>query len=182
MLAVSDAAMKCAAVVGLSNLFKQVNIQGFSVPDNDFNPSVDNVAAIQANLAFVGNADGGGYHFMIDNSTYGQVTNAWIYNRPAVIYAGDIVAQSLRLSLQIFLGKRNSDITPQTIANAMTQTLDQLRIQGVIVGDTNTAGKGYKNLKVKIVGNVVSLNCTVALVENIEFELLTINVQRAQLS
>ncbi len=180
MLAVCNAGMKAAAVVGLSNTFKLVNIDGFSVPDNDFNPATQADDAIINNLTFVEAAPGGGFRFVLDNSTYGQVLNAWIYNRPAVLYAADTLSYSIRLNMETFVGQRNSDISTETVKNLLTSVLDGARASGIIVADTLTSGKGYSNLVVSFTGSVINTSVTVSLVENIEFCLSDISVQRAQ--
>jgi hypothetical protein len=177
-LATMDAAMKCAAVVGLSNLNKKVQISGFS--HVDFDPSTQADDALANNICFVEKAPGGGFQFGADNTTYALIQDAWIWNRSAVIYAADFAAKTLRLNLQKFIAKRNSDISPETVKNQLVVALDALRGAGVIVADGATNGKGYKDLAVTLTGNQVSFNVTLALVENIEFILGTISVQRAQ--
>jgi len=56
---------------------------------------------------------------------------------------------------------------------------DALRSLGVIVGDANTGGKGYKDLSIGLNGSVVSISVTMSLVENYEFILSDLKVQRA---
>ena len=179
MLAVCNAGMKAAAVVGLPNTFKLVNIEGFDTPSHDFNPNTQADDAIQANLTFVEAAPGGGFRFVLDNSTYGQTTNAWIYSRPAVQYAADTLAFSIRLNMETFVGQRNSDVSPETVKNLLVSVLDGARASGILVPDTSTGGKGFKDLTVTFNGNVVNTSVTVTLVEGIEFVLNDITVQRA---
>lgn len=177
MLAVIAAAMKCAAVVGLPNTFKLANVNGFS--HATFDPETQADDAIDANLAFLEKAPGGGFRFVLDNSTYGQVADAWIYNRPSVIYAADVAAYAIRLNTETFVGRRNSDVSSETIKNLLVSVMDGLRSSGIIVPDANTGGKGFKDLVVRINGSVVNVSVTLALVEGIEFILNDITVQRA---
>jgi hypothetical protein len=179
MLATINAGMKAAAVIGLPNTFKLANISGFSVPSNDFDPETQADDAIDANLTFVERAPGGGFRFVLDNSTYGQTLNAWIYNRPAVLYAADTLAFSIRLNMETFVGQRNSDVTPETVKNLLVSVLDGARSSGIIVPDASTGGKGFKDLTVSFNGNVINTSVTVTLVEGIEFVLNDIAVQRA---
>jgi hypothetical protein len=176
--AVMDAAMKCSAAIGLSNLQKKLQISGFT--HADFDPSTMADDALANNICFVMKAPGGGFMFGADNTTYALTQDAWIWNRSAVIYAADFAARTLRLNLQKFIAKRNSDVSPETIKNQLVVTLDALRSAGVIVADTVTSGKGYKDLVVSLTGNQVTFSVTLALVENIEFILGEISVQRAQ--
>ena len=177
MLSVINAAMKCSASVGLSNLNKLANINGFK--QASFDPETDASDAISANLSFVQKASGGGFVFGIDNSTYGQDKDAWIWNRPSVIYAADTCAYSLRLNLEKFVGQRNSDVSVELVKTNIIQVLDSLRNAGLLVADANTGGKGYKDLAVTINGSVCSFEVTLALVENLEFILGKITVNRA---
>lgn len=177
MLAVIAAAMKCAAVVGLPNTFKLANVNGFS--HASFDPETQADDAIDANLTFLEKAPGGGFRFVIDNSTYGQVADAWIYNRPSVIYAADVAAFAIRLNTETFVGRRNSDVSAETIKNLLVSVMDGLRSSGIIVPDANSGGKGFKDLVVRINGSVVNVSVTLVLVEGIEFILNDITVQRA---
>lgn len=178
MLAVAAAGMHASAVVGLPTTFKLVNINGFSMDGNDFDPEVDSEDALEANLTFVEKAPGG-IRFVLDNSTYALIDNAWIYNRPAVMYAADTAAFAIRLNTETFVGKRNSDITPETIKNLLISVMDGLRASGIIVPDAASGGKGFKDLTVKFEGSVIKTGVTLILVEGFEFVLNEITVQRA---
>ena len=184
MVGVIAAGMKAAAPVGLSNAYKLINASGFVTTNSYgapyFDPSTDADTAIQANLCYIQKADGGGFEFGIDNSTYGQVTNAWYYSRPSVIYASDIAAKTIRINVQAFVGKRNSDVSNTTVTNFLITVLDRLRAAGIIVPDTNSGGKGYLNASATISGNVCTISVTLVLVEDLEFILNDIQVQRAQ--
>jgi hypothetical protein len=179
-LGVVAAGMKCAAVVGLSNLFKLANITAFKSPSGDFNPETDADTAIEANICFIESAPGGGFRFGIDNTLYGaNDSTTWYNDRTSVIYAGDVAARTIRLNTEQFVGKRNSDISAETIKNALIGVMDSLRASGIIVPDTNSQGKGYTNLSVLVVGSVIYVSVTLVLVENYEFVLNDITVQRA---
>jgi hypothetical protein len=177
MLAVASAGMKAAAVVGLPNTFKLVNINGFT--HADFDPETQADDAIEAGITFVESAPGGGIRFVLDNSTYGQVKDAWIYARPSVLYAADTAAFAIRLNTETFVGQRNSDVSPETIKNLLISVLDGLRSSGIIVPDANTGGKGFKDLTVSFEGSIIRTSVTLALVEGFEFVLNDIQVARA---
>lgn len=178
MLAVIAAGMKAAAPVGTPNTFKQPNIFGFS--HVDFDPETQSEKAIAANLTFVErDARQGGFRWKLDNSTYSKDLNAWVYNRPSVLYAADTAAYAVRINTEVFVGQRNSDVSEQSVINLLIGVFDSLKSAGIIVGDTNTGGRGYKDLKVRIRGSIVEIDVTLALVEGLEFILNTIRVQRA---
>jgi hypothetical protein len=176
-LATINAGMKAAAVVGLSNLNKLIQASGHT--HVDFDPEVDFDEAIDANLSYVENGPGGGIRFAIDNSTYGQTTNAWIFNRPSVLYASDTAAFTIRFNTEQFVGRRNSDVTPTNVESLLISVMDSLRGSGIIVPDANTNGKGFKDLTVDFTGSIINTSVTLALVENFEFVLNDIQVQRA---
>lgn len=178
-LAVISAAMKAAAVVGLPNTFKAPNILAFRAPSGDFDPETQADDAIDANLCFVERAPGGGFRFVLDNSTYAQTKDAWFNARPSVIYAADTAALSIRLNTETFVGLRNSDVTTETIKNLLVSVMDNLRASGIIVPDAASGGRGYKDLSVRIEGSIVRISVTLVLVEGLEFILSDITVQRA---
>lgn len=179
MLAVINAGMRAAAVVGLPLTFKKANVNGFSMDANDFDPEVDGDEAIDANLTFLEKAPGGGFRFVIDNSTYGQVKDAWIWARPGVIYAADTACFAIRLNVETFIGQRNSDVTPETVKNLLISVMDGLRTSGIIVPDAASGGKGYTALSVNFKGNIINTSVTLVLVEGFEFALNDITVTRA---
>lgn len=176
-LAVAGMAMKCSAPFGLSNTFKSPAIFGFS--HVDFDPETMAEQAINANITFVENAPGGGFRFELDNSTYASQTNAWVYNRPSVLDAADLCAYIIRINTEVFVGQRNSDINEPAVENKLTSIFDSLRSAGLIVGDAASGGKGYKDLQVTIAGSIITINVTLVLVENYEFILNNLKVQRA---
>lgn len=179
MLALINAGMKAAAVVGLPNTFKLININGFSTASNDFDPETQADDAISNNLTFLEKAPGGGFRFVLDNSTYGLDLNAWIYNRPSVQYAADTAAFAIRLNTETFVGQRNSDVSPETIKNLLLSVMDGLRSSGIIVPDASSGGKGFKDLTVSFTGSVINTSVTLILVEGFEFVLNDIQVARA---
>ena len=177
MSAALSAGMKAAAPVGEPNTYKQPAIFGCS--HSEFDPETQAEKAIKDNLCFPEKSPQGGFRFVLDNSTYSQDANAWIFNRPSVLYAADTAAYAIRLNSESFVGRRNSDVSVETVKNLLVEVFDNLRSAGIIVGDTASKGKGYKDLSVKIVGSIVYISVTLVLVEGLEFILSDIKVQRA---
>lgn len=177
MLAVVSAGMHASAAIGLSTTFKAPQINGFD--HEDFDPATEAEKAIRANLTVVERSPNGGFRFALDNNTYAADKDAWIYNRPSVVFAGDFAAYSIRLATELFVGQTNSSVSAETVKNLLISVFDNLRSLGVIVPDTKTQGRGYKDLIVKVQGSIVNVDVTLSLVENIEFVLNDIKVQRA---
>lgn len=178
--AVISAAMKCAAAVGLSNTYKAPNISGFSAPAGDFDPETQGEDALKANLTFVEKNPGGGFRFALDNSSYALQKEAWVWARPAVIYASDTAALTIRLTTEAGVGKRNSDLGKPQVEQIVISALDSLRSAGIIVADKKSGGKGWKDLSVRIEGSIIYIDVTLILVENFEFILSGIKLDRAQ--
>jgi hypothetical protein len=183
MLATIAAGMKAAAVVGLPNTYKQANISGFSTRSSTggafFDPETDAEDGIASNLTFVEKAPGGGFRWVTDNSTYGLSRDAWYWTRPSVIYASDVAARTIRLNLETFVGRRNSDLNAETIKNFLSGVMDKLRTAGIIVADTASGGRGYKDLAVSISGNTVNVSVSLVLVEGVDWLISDIQVTRA---
>lgn len=177
MLAVISAGMHASAAIGLSTTFKSVSVS--DLMHDDFHYELHAEKAIAANLTFAEKSPNGGFRFVLDNNTYASETSAWIYNRPSVIYAGDFASYAIRLSTEQFVGQRNSDVSAETVKNLLVGVFDGLRALGVIVPDNNTAGRGYKDLSIAINGSVINISVTLTLVENFEFILSDLKVQRA---
>lgn len=177
MLAALSASMKASAPVGLPNTFKQPQIAGFE--HDEFDPETQADKAIEDNICFVEKSPAGASRFKLDNSTYSQDKDAWVYNRPSVLYAADVAAYSIRLNTEQFIGSRNSDITEESIKNMLVGVMDQLKSAGIIVGDAKSGGRGYKDLSVRIKGSIAEIGVTLVLVEGLEFILSSIKVQRA---
>ena len=175
--AVLSAGLKAAAPVGEPNTFKQPAIFGTS--HSEFDAGTQSEKAIKDNLCFAEKSPNGSFRFVLDNSTYSESANAWIYNRPSVLYAADTAAYAIRLNSEAFVGRRNSDVSTESVKNLLVEVFDSLRSSGIIVGDTPSKGKGYKDLSVKIVGSIVYISVTLVLVEGLEFILSDIKVQRA---
>ena len=178
--AVISAAMKAAANVGLSNTFKAPNCSAFYSPSADFDPEIQSNDAINANLCFIEKNPQGGFRFALDNSSYALAKDAWVYARPSVLYAADTAALSIRLNTEAIVGKRNSDIGKPQVEQLMISVMDSLRSAGIIVADKSSGGKGYKDLVVTINGSIVTIGITLILVENYEFVLSNLQVERAQ--
>ena len=114
---------------------------------------------------------------VVDNTTYGRDPN-FVFNRANVLYAADIVAFNFRNAMEVaFVGKKNTISVADVAATAQT-ALSTFLAQGIIVS-TPDAPNGYKNLIVRIEGNIIRIEVTIKLVEGIDFVLSDINIQRA---
>lgn len=182
------AGARAGAPIGEPLTFKFMNMSGIrhtaqpmSTPEAniviDFDPDTMADEAIEAGITFMEARQTGGFRVVVDNTTYGRDAN-FVWNRGNVIYAADIVAFNLRTQLEnIYVGKKNT-VKPSEIAGTAASILEQLKAQGVIVATADAPG-GFKDLSVRIEGNIVYVTVTIKIVEGIDFILSDITIQRA---
>jgi hypothetical protein len=174
--------------VGLPMTNKYLNCSGIrhtaqamSVPDanivEDFDPDTQYDDAIRNGITFMERPQNGGFRLVIDNTTYGRDGN-WVYNRGHVLYAADVLEFDFRTQMQnIYVGVKNT-VSAAEIAQTAESILATYLAQGITVS-TPDAKQGFKQLVVRIEGNVVNISVTVKLVEGIDFVLSSISLQRA---
>jgi len=173
------AGMMAGSVVGLSPLYKSVNISGISTAASDFDPDADGESAIKANLMFLEKDPNGGFRVGNFASTYGRTDRNWYWSRPAVVYASFVASRSIRLNLEAFIGKRNSDVSPTSVENFLSTVCDSLRASGILVATAANKGRGYTAISARLEGNVYRVSVTLTLVEAVEFVLADLTVVRA---
>jgi len=143
----------------------------------DFDPDLQADNAIASGITFLENPQTGGFRVVVDNTTYGR-DNSFIFNRANVLYAADIVAFNFRNAMEAtFVGRKNT-VSVADISGVAGTVLNTFLAQGVTVS-TPDAPQGFKNLVVRLNGNVVEIEVTIKIVEGIDFVLATITIQRA---
>lgn len=187
-LAALVAGARGGAPIGEPLTFKFLNLSGIrqtaqamSTPDADividFDPDLQADDAIQSGITFMEAPQTGGFRVVVDNTTYGRDNN-FVYNRANVLYAADIVAFNFRNSLEaVFIGRKNT-VSVQDVVGVASSILGTFLGQGITVS-TADAPQGYKNLVVRIEGNVIRVEVVIKLVEGIDFILSDITIQRA---
>lgn len=176
------------APIGEPLTFKFLNCSGIrqtaqpmSTPEEDivvgFDPDLQADDAILSGITFLEAPQTGGFRVVVDNTTYGRDNN-FVWNRANVLYAADIVAFNFRNGLEITLVGRKNTVTVADIAGIATSILTGFLNQGITVA-TADAPQGFKNLVVRIEGNIVRVEVTIKLVEGIDFVLSDINISRA---
>ena len=134
----------------------------------DFDPDTQFDDAIQNAIT---------YRVVVDNTTYNRDAN-FVRNRANVQYAADILAFDFRTQMDaIFIGVKNT-LQAVEVKAVVESILATFLAQGITVS-TDDAPNGFKELTVKIVGNVINVSLVAKLVEGIDFILSEITVQRA---
>lgn len=176
------------APIGEPMTFKFMNCSGIrhtaqamSTPEEDividFDPDLQADDAIISGITFLEAPQTGGFRVVVDNTTYGRDNN-FVWNRANVLYAADIVAFNFRNGLETALVGRKNTISVADVSGIATSILNAFLNQGITVS-TADAPQGYKNLVVRIEGNVVRVEVIIKLVEGIDFVLSDITIQRA---
>jgi len=182
------AGSRSGAPIGLPMTFKFMNCAGIRHTAQsmttaeqdiaiDFDPDVEFAEAIDAGITFLESPRTGGFRVVVDNTTYGLDSN-WVYNRANVIYSGDIVSYNFRNTMELrYVGVKNN-IRAAEVKSTAESVLNTFLAQGITVS-TSDAPQGFKDLSVRMEGNVIYISVTVKLVEGIDFILSEITLQRA---
>lgn len=182
------AGSRCGAPIGEPMTFKFANCSGIrhtAQPMStaeadivvDFDADLQGDDAIQSGITFLEARQGGGFRWVVDNTTYGRDAN-FLWNRANVVYAADIVMINLRQTLEdVYVGRKNT-VTTTDVSSTASSVLGQMKAQGITVG-TPDAPNGFKALSVRIEGSVIYVEVTIKIVEGIDFVLTTSVIQRA---
>jgi hypothetical protein len=183
------AGARAGAPVGTPLTFKFFNASGIRQTSqsmstaeedimNDFNPNTEVEQAIQSGITFFEQPQSGGIRCVVDNTTY-QKDGNWVYNRGNVMYAADILAFDFRNQMEnIYVGQKNT-VKASEVKSVASSILSTFLAQGITVA-TEDAPNGYKQLDVRVEGNVIRINVVAVLVEGIDFVLNDITITRAQ--
>lgn len=182
------AGSRCGAPIGEPMTFKFANCSGIrhtAQPMStaeadivvDFDADLQGDDAIQRGITFLESRQGGGFRWVVDNTTYGRDGN-FVWNRGNVIYAADVVAFNLRQGLEdVFVGRKNT-VTTGDVTSVAANILGQARAQGLTVS-TSDAPNGYRGLQARIVGNTIFVDVVIKIVEGLDFVLANLSIERA---
>jgi len=156
---------------------KLVNTSGITCRAGDFKPKNDGQVeqALDAGLLLARAEETGGFAWVSDQSTYGKDNN-FVFNSLQAVYAADTVAMTLRKRLQRAVrGQAQVDVTA-TVAKAFCEGIlaDLLRLK--LIAPSEGGEKGYRNLTVRIVGNVIYVSVEIFLTTAIDFGEISIQV------
>ena len=134
--------------------------------------------AIDGGLLFL-QKETAGNKWVVDQTTYGFDGN-FVYNSLQASYMADVLAIQLADSLQNqFVGKSLADITAATVVAFLAKKMDEYR-KLKIIGASDDAPLGYKNVKVSINGPVVDVKLECKLATAILF--IPIQLELSQIS
>lgn len=150
--------------------FKGINISGAIQAAGDYNPLVDsNVEdAILSGLLPIKAADTGGFIWVVDQTTYSKDAN-FVFNSVQAMYIADIIALTTAQRMEkMFVGQSLADISAAIAVTALEGILnDFFRLK--LIGASDDAPKGFKNIVIRINGPVMLVSLEVKLATELLF-------------
>ena len=163
----------------LTNKF--ANVISFKDPSgfDSGNPG-DVEDAIDAGLFFM-QSETAGNKWVIDQTTYGFDSN-FVYNSMQAVYMADVLAIQLSESLEKFaVGQSLADISSAGIIAFISKKMEEFR-KLKIIGSSDDAPLGYKNVNVVINGPIAEVNLEVKLATAILFIPIELELSQIQSS
>jgi hypothetical protein len=158
MTAVKAAGMQAAAFRKLI-VNKGVNTTGALQAAGDFNPRSpsDVEGALESGLLIMKPADGGGWTWVSDQTTYSK-DDSFFFNSIQAVYMGDIIGRTLKVRLEkAIVGQSVADMGRSQILSILRLILDDLRALKVIC-PSDGAPLGYINEDVKVTPPTVRIS------------------------
>lgn len=154
-------------------LHKLVNCSGVLQAAADYDDQLDTheTAALKAGLLPLRNVhpdDGGGVIYISDQTTYGKDSN-FVFNSIQAVYIADLISNTsaIRMEKQ-FTGQSVADVSAALALTAFEGIMQDF-INLKFIAPSDDAPLGYKNLKVKLVGRALKVECEVKLAGLIYF-------------
>ena len=136
--------------------------------------------AIDAGLFFM-QQETAGNKWVVDQTTYGFDTN-FVYNSLQAVYMADVLAIQLSESLEKFaVGQSLADITSAGIVAFISKKMEEYR-KLKIIGASDDAPLGYKNVSVSINGPIAEVKLEAKLATAILFIPIELELSQIQSS
>jgi hypothetical protein len=180
MASVKAASMQAAGFYkSITN--KKTVISGLTHAAGDFNPRNDSQVenALIAGLMPLRPSRTGGFEWVSDQTTYGSDDN-FVFNSLQAVYAADTVALTTGQRMErAFVGQSVADISAQVALTYLDQIMaDFLRLK--LIAPSDDAKRGYKNARIRIVGNVMLVSLEIKLATAIDFVVIDFLVSPVQ--
>lgn len=136
--------------------------------------------AIDAGTFFL-QAETAGSKWVVDQTTYGFDTN-FVYNSLQAVYMSDVLAIQLAESLTRFaVGKSLADINAASMSGHIAKKMEEYR-KLKIIGASDDAPLGYKNVKINISGPIAEVKLEAKLATAILFIPIQLELSQIQSS
>jgi len=147
---------------------KRVNITGASAADFNDQRVSPKEQAIKAGLLTI-IRKGTSFVWMEDQTTY-TVDDNFVFNSLQAMYAADIVAATAEQRMEsAFCGQSLADVSAQDAKLVLTTVLDELRTKYKLLSPSDDALSGYKNIKIRVLENVMVCSAEIKLTTSIKF-------------
>lgn len=176
MLAVQAAAMQAAGFYR-SILFKKINTNGILVADGSFDDQFDPdlEQAVLNGLLVAQAADDTGFKWNSDQTTYGT-DDSFVWNSIQAVYAADTVALTLAQRMEKnYAGQSLADISASAALSFLKGIMADLK-RLKLIASSDDAVLGFKNAKIKIAGNVMTVDMEIKLATTLVFIPITFTV------
>lgn len=163
----------------LTNKF--ANVISYKDPSGFDSGNIGDVEdAIDAGIMFL-QKETAGNKWVVDQTTYGFDSN-FVYNSLQAVYMSDVLAIQLADSLQsAFVGKSLADVNGAVISAFIAKKMDEYR-RLKIIGASDDAPLGYKNLKISINGPIADVKLEAKLATAILFIPIQLELSQIQSS
>jgi hypothetical protein len=163
----------------LTNKF--ANVISYKDPSGFDSGNIGDVEdAIDAGIMFL-QKETAGNKWVVDQTTYGFDSN-FVYNSLQAVYMSDVLAIQLSDSLQnAFVGKSLADVNAAVISGFIAKKMDEYR-RLKIIGASDDAPLGYKNLKIAINGPIADVKLEAKLATAILFIPIQLELSQIQSS
>jgi hypothetical protein len=176
LLAVQAAAMQAAGFYR-SILFKKINTSGVLMADNTFDDAFDPDLedAVRNGLLVAQAADDSGFKWNSDQTTYGTDDN-FVWNSIQAVYAADTVALTLAQRMERnYVGQSLADVSASAAMTFLKGIMSDLK-RLKLIASSDDAVLGFKNAKIKIAGNVMTIDLEIKLATTLVFIPITFMV------
>lgn len=160
---------------------KGINTSGVLMRDGSFSDRDDTQVedALTSGLLPARRADGGGFSWVSDQTTYGKDSN-FVYNSIQAVYVADIIALTTAKRMEkAFVGQSVADISAAIALSFLEGTMaDFLRLK--LIAPSDDAPKGFKGASIQISGTAMVVSVEIKLAGAIYFIPITFLVSPVQ--
>lgn len=143
---------------------KLVNTSGVVMADGSFNATDDDqvTSALENGLLVVQPADGGGFQFVSDQTTYG-IDNNQVFNSVQAVYDADTVALTTAVRMEkAFVGQDLASVSASVALAYFSGIMADLKRLKLITA-SDDAPAGFKNVVIKIQGPAMFVSAEIKL-------------------
>lgn len=160
---------------------KGINTSGVVMRDGSFSDRDDTQMedALTSGLLPARRADGGGFSWVSDQTTYGKDSN-FVYNSIQAVYVADIIALTTAKRMEkAFVGQSVADISAAIALSFLEGVMaDFLRLK--LIAPSDDAPKGFKNASIQVSGTAMVVSVEIKLAGAIYFIPITFLVSPVQ--